>query len=183
MIPALTNMVLMKSKDNWEQETEKLYSEMYESASHILETRHTLQATYAAIESTLAGIQEHLQADSKQGQQVVKLKRHFWSRAETDTFSGHMKGMGKKIRRKFVTDTETLCGNAVRCYLEFDLKKLGEFLEMHGVKAGKMDRLQRQACYEEIIRQDPCSKPRFFNLRRNLIAIVDKLSKKSEPNN
>ena len=89
-----------------------------------------------------------------------------------------MEKVGGKIEHKFVDDTEELCGQTSSTCIEFDHRMLGEFLKRHGVKARKLDYAARVAQYDEIINQDPKQRPIFFNIRRNLLAIVDQLGKK-----
>lgn len=171
----------MKSRKQWEKEAGEQYSRMYATASNVLETKKTIQSTYGEIQKKMADIHKMLHEDRKQGQRIIKLKRYFWSRAETDTISGHMKTLGGKLKRKFSDDTKTLSDQTASCLIEFDHRLLGEFLEIHGIKARKMNRAEREIRYEELVAGDPSLKPRFYNLRRNLMAMVNELLNASKP--
>jgi hypothetical protein len=167
-----------KDLDNWEQEAAKQYSRIITTAQHVLEAKRHIQVVYAEIEESLSRIQIALKEDPKQGEQVIKVKKNFLSQANTSTFSGHMNELGGRLERKFVTDTEKLCSETANTCIEFDHRMLGEFLERHGVKARKLDHTARAAQFDEIIKQDPLNRPIFYNIRRNLLAIVEELSKK-----
>jgi hypothetical protein len=165
----------LKDRKKWEQAAVKRYARTITTADHVLETRRIIKVVYAEIEESLAHIKKTLNDDPKQGEQVIKVKKNFLSRADADTFSGHMKKVEGNLERKFVTDTEKLCSETARICIEFDRRMLGEFLKQHGVNARKLDYAARAVRYDEIIAEDPVQKPIFYNIRRNLLALVAKL--------
>jgi len=166
----------MKDLKEWVKNTEQGYSRLYTVINDIVQNKQEIEQVYAQIDKKLASIKNTLEKNEKQSQSIIKVKKSFWSRGEKNTVAGHVESLGKKLESKFVTDTDDLCERVCQEFFSFDLRMLGEFLKFHRIDCRKKERTERESCFEEFVRLDPANKPCFYNVRRNMIAMLRQLA-------
>jgi hypothetical protein len=163
---------MMKNKSEWEQQCKEGYSNLFSVIRDILNTKRELQQIYAQIDKSMASIKNALKKNPKQGQSIIKVKTKFWSSGEKNTLAGHVEGLEKSLESKFVSDTVNICGRVCNEFNSFDHKILGKFLRLHGVSNHKMNRLEREMRFEELVKHAANNKPGFYNVRRNSCALI-----------
>jgi len=165
----------MKNLREWEQKTRQGYSHIYTVIKEILQSKQEIEKVYAQIDLKMASIKNTLKQDQLQGKSIVKVKKKPWQPSEKNTLSGHVEELGKRLELKFVADTENLCSGVCREFFSFDHTVLREFLKLHQVNARKMDRTETESRFEELVRLDPSNKPCFYNVRRNIVTLIQQL--------
>ena len=165
----------MKNLREWEQRTGQGYSHIYTVIKEILQSKQEIKKIYAQIDLTMASIKNTLKQDQQQGQSMVKVKKKPWQPSEKNMFSGHVEELGKRLELKFVSDTGDLCSGVCREFFSFDLTVLREFLKLHQVNVRKMDRTETESRFEELVRLDPSNKPCFYNVRCNIVTLIQQL--------
>ena len=165
----------MKNLKEWEQKTGQGYSNIYTVIKEILQSKQEIEKVYAQIDHKMASIKNTLKQDLQQGQSTIRVKKKPWQPSKKNTLSGHVEELGKRLEIKFVSDTGNLCSGVCREFFSFDHTVLKEFLKLHGVNARKLDRTETESRFEELVRLDPSNKPCFYNVRRNIVALIQQL--------